>query len=385
MTKWIVAAVGLLALLLFSLSGEETVRVQTRVAENGPLTVTVQEQGRTRARLPFTVSAPVNAHMRRTTWLEGQRVEAGQALATLALLTEDTRTEASYQANLAAAIARRNAAAASLAEAESSLERAEREAQRRERLFLDRMIGEEERDAYLQVQEAARSRLLSAQSALRAAEADETSARARLMGTETDSSDSSAIVVTAPASGTIQQIYERGDRVVTAGTPLFQISNDDALELVVDLLTQDAVRVTPGASIQVSGWGGEQVLSAVVDYVEPLAFTKYSALGVEEQRVNVIASLVEDNHPLGAGYRIEAAIVVWQHDNVLKVPTSALFRRDGRWHVFAVMNDTAVLREVAVGERSRDDAQVLDGLSAGDEVIIFPSDLVQDGVAIQRL
>ena len=385
MTKWIVAVVALVALLFISLSGEESVRVQTAMVERGPLSVTVQEQGRTRARLPFTVSAPVTAHMRRTTWLEGARVEAGQELATLALLTEDTRTEASYQANLAAAIARRNAAAASLAEAESTLERAEREAQRRERLFLDRMIGEEERDAYLQAQEAARSRLLSAQSALRAAEADETSARARLIGTESDSGDSSAIVVTAPVSGTIQQVHERGDRVVSAGTPLFQISNDDALELVIDLLTQDAVRVKPGAMIQISGWGGDRTLAAVVDYVEPLAFTKYSALGVEEQRVNVIASLVNGDHPLGAGYRIEAAIEIWQQENVLKVPTSALFRRDGLWHVFAVTEDTAVLREVVIGERSRDDAQVLDGLSVDDEVIIFPSDLVQDGVSIQRL
>lgn len=385
MTKWIVSALLLLVVLLFALNGEDAVRVQTAMIERGDLTVTVQEQGRTRARLPFTVSAPVTAHMRRTNWLEGDQVEAGQELATLALLAEDTRTEASYQANLAAAIARRNAAAASLAEAESALERAEREAQRRERLFLDRMIGEEERDAYLQAQDAARSRLSSAQSALRAAEADESSARARLMGSAPDSDDSSSIIVTAPVSGTIQLVHERGDRVVAAGTPLFQISNDDALELVVDLLTQDAVRVTPGAPMQVSGWGGEQTLTAVVDYVEPLAFTKYSALGVEEQRVNVIASLVNGEHPLGAGYRIEAAIEVWQQDNVLKVPTSALFRRDGRWHVFVVSDDRALLRDLVIGERSRDHAQVLEGLSINDEVIIFPSDLVQDGVAIQRL
>jgi len=215
--------------------------------------------------------------------------------------------------------------------------------------------------------------------------ADETSARALLMGSSGSDSENPTVQVYAPASGTIQLVHERGDRVIAAGTPLFQISNEDALELIIDLLTQDAVRVYPGDTILITGWGGDDVLMGKVDYVEPQAFTKYSALGVEEQRVNVVGSLLENNPQLGAGYRIEAAIAVWQQDDVLTVPTSALFRRDNSWHVFLVENDTATLRPVRVGQRSRDYAQVLEGLQRGSEVIAFPSDLVQEGVAVERV
>jgi len=385
MSKWIAGAVILIVVLAWTMSGSEAVRVQTALVDHRELVVTVQEQGRTRAKLPYIVNSPVAGHMLRTDLVEGDRVEKDQVLAELALVSEDSRTETTHRANLAAAIARRHAAEASLAEAESALERAESEAQRRERLFLDRMIGEEERDAYRQTVQAAQSRLLSVRSSLNAAMADETSARALLMGSSGSDSENPTVQVYAPASGTIQLVHERGDRVIAAGTPLFQISNEDALELIIDLLTQDAVRVNPGDTILITGWGGDDVLMGKVDYVEPQAFTKYSALGVEEQRVNVVGSLLENNSQLGAGYRIEAAIAVWQQDDVLTVPTSALFRRDNSWHVFLIETDTATLRPVRVGQRSRDYAQVLEGLQRGSEVIAFPSDLVQEGVAVERI
>lgn len=383
MSKWIMVGVAVLFVLLFLLSGSEVVRVQTATVQEQELTVTVQEQGRTRARLPYTVSAPVNGHLLRTELMEGDQVSQGQLLAQLALVSEDSRTEASYRANLAAATARRDAAQAALREAETAAERATREAQRRERLYLDRLISEEERDAYQQTVAATQSRLNSAQSALQAAEAELNSAQALLMGSDTDASGDLAISVTAPVSGTIQTVHERGDRVVSAGTPLFQISNNDELELVIDLLTQDAVRVQPGARIEISGWGGEGSIQGQVDYVEPQAFTKFSALGVEEQRVNVIGRLLEEQAGLGAGYRIEAAIVVWQQEEVLTVPTSALFRRDNQWHVFVADQGQARLRVIEIGEQSRDSAQVLSGLTIGEKVIVFPSDQIEEGVNIE--
>lgn len=382
MRKWMLLAVIVIALPVLWLLSSSPLLVQTAVVDTRPLTVTVQEQGRTRARLPYTIAAPVNGHLLRSSLIEGTSVQQGDILGYIALIAEDTRTEASIRANLAAAEARQRAAEATLIEAESALPRAQREAERRERLFLDRLISEEERDSYKQTEAAAEARLLSARAAVTAAQADVQNARALLMGLDGERSDNNNLAVTAPVSGTVQAVYERGDRVVAAGTALFQISDGDALELVIDLLTQDAVQVSPGDTILISGWGGEETLVGAVDYIEPQAFTKYSALGVEEQRVNVIGRLADNNagHPLlGAEYRIEADIVVWQDDSALTVPVSALFRRDNAWHVFVVEQGRAVLRPVRTGRRNRELAQVLDGLQHNDEVIVFPSDQIMDG------
>lgn len=381
MRKWIVGALALLAVTVYLvMSSSSALPVDTATITTQDLVITVQEQGRTRARLPWTVTAPVNAHMLRSALIEGQRVEQGQVLAELALLAEDNRTEATWRAGLDAAEARRRVAEASLAEAESALERSRSEASRRERLALDRLIGREELELYQQALAAAEARVQSARSSVNAAQADVASASARLMGT--DGNSENRLTLTAPVGGTVLRVLERGDRAVSAGTPLFEISDGDAMELVVDLLTQEAVRVRPGDDILVTGWGSNDVLRAVVDYVEPQAFTKFSALGVEEQRVNVIGSLVQTAPMLGAGYRIEAAIVVARHEQALAVPVSALFRRNDQWHVFVVENGRAALRRLEIGDRNRDFAQVINGLSAGDSVILYPSDLISDGVDV---
>lgn len=382
MRKWIIGFVVLGILLMWWLLRPQAIPVDIVTLETAEMAATVEEQGRTRARLPHIITAPVAGHLLRHEWLEGHRVEAGQELAQLALLAEDTRTEAGYRANLAAAEARRHSAEASLEEAESALTRAQRESERRDYLFRDRLIGEEERDRYRQELQAAEARTLSARSALAAAQADENRARTLLMGSDGETSPDAMIRVTAPVSGTLQQIPQR-EGVVAAGTPLFQLSNADALELVIDLLTQEAVRVSPGDDILVTGWGGTDTLLGTVDYIEPEAFTKYSALGVEEQRVNVIGSLSAPVNTLGAGYRIEAAIVVWRGDDVLTVPGSALLREAGQWQVFVVEDGTARLRQVTIGERNREQTQVVDGLSAGEQIIVFPSDQVADGVRVE--
>jgi HlyD family secretion protein len=382
MRKWMVGIVALLVVAIYWLNNASSgLRVETAVVQQQDLLITVQEQGRTRARLPFTITAPVNAYMQRTSLIEGRRVEQGQALVELSLLAEDNRAEASYRANLQAAEARQRVAQASLSEAQSTLTRAQNEAARRERLFLDRLIGSEELELYRQAVQAAESRQQSARSSLAAAQADIEGARARLMGSDPAASEGN-LTLSAPVSGTVLTVHERGDRAVSAGTPLFDISDGDAMELVVDLLTQDAVRVSPGDEILITGWGSTETLRGIVDYVEPQAFTKFSALGVEEQRVNVVGSFIQTQTAMGAGYRIEAAIVVARHEQTLAVPTSALFRRDDQWHVFVVTEDRASLRAVQTGDRNREHAQVLDGLQAGDRVIIFPSDLVVDGVEV---
>jgi len=356
--------------------------VETAQVGQAPLLVTVEEQGRTRSREPYTVAAPVTGQLLRTALVEGDRVSAGQIVASIAIAPDDRRTAAVLEAAEAAAEARERVAAAALEEADSASARARQEAQRRETLAAQGLIAREERDAYAQIAAAAQAREANARAALQAAAAERESARSQRLGSQ---ADAGILDVLAPAAGTVQRVFEKSERVVAAGTPLFQISNGDALELVVDLLTQEAVQVRPGDRMLVSGWGGEQALEGVVRYVEPQAFTKFSALGVEEQRVNVIGELLSPNPGLGAEYRIEAAIVVDEAEAVLSVPMSALFRRAGQWQVFAVVEGRVQLREVQIGRRNSAQAEVLAGLAEGERVVVFPSDLVLDGIAVQEL
>lgn len=384
--RWLTGLLALVAVLalLFLASRPTAVTVETAGVIRQPLVITVNEQGRTRARQPYTVAAPVSGQLLRTELIEGDSVQAGQILAGIAVAPENPRTRAVLEAALTAAQAREDAAQANLEEAGTLLARATQEAQRREQLFSRRMIGQEERDSFRQAQDAAHIREQAARATLLAARAEVESARSQLLGVDSLAPGGTQAIV-APVSGTVQQVFEKSSRVVVAGTALFLISDGDALELMIDMLTQEAVRVSPGDTILLSGWGGSETLHGRVRYIEPQAFTKYSALGVEEQRVNVIGELTDPNPGLGAQYRIEAAIVVDELADALSVPTSALFRRDERWHVFVVAQEHAQLREVEIGARSTDAAQVLAGLSEGEQVVIFPSDQVEEGVLLQVL
>ena len=178
------------------------------------------------------------------------------------------------------------------------------------------------------------------------------------------------------------QQTEQSERVVASGTPLFDVSKGDELELVIDYLTQEAILIRPGNKVVVSDWGGATPLSGTVRYVEPGAFTKISTLGVEEQRVNVIVDLDAPPPELGAGFRITAAIVYWESDNLLKIPTSAIFRSNQMWHTFVVRDDEARLQALEIGHRNDDFAQLLSGVDNGDVVILYPSDLIEHGTLV---
>jgi HlyD family secretion protein len=358
------------------------VLVELDTVRSRTLTVLVEEQGSTRARDPFVVATPIAGRLLRSELDAGDHVEQGQVLARIALPPEDGRQEAVLKANLVAAEAREAAARAALMEAESAYARATNEEQRRNELAKNSLTSAEELEYYRQVKDSAEARLLSMQASLQAARAEVESARSLLMGI-TYENDSAIQQVAAPIAGTIYRIYEESERVVQAGTPLIALSNDDSLEIVIDLLTQEAVKVQAGAPVNITGWGGDEVLQAVVRRVEPEAFTKISSLGVEEQRVNVIADFTSDNGGLGAGYRIDAGIVVWEADEVLTIPASAIFQRAGTWYAFVAEEGVARLRELQLGQRSRDHAQVLGGVSAGEQVVAFPTAVVGDGVSIK--
>ena len=200
-----------------------------------------------------------------------------------------------------------------------------------------------------------------------------------------ESGEPGCIELRSPVAGRVLRVPEKSERVVSPGTPLLEIGDPQQLEIVVDLLSTDAVKVHPGATMLVEEWGGPEPLAARVRRVEPSGYTKLSALGVEEQRVDVVADFTGDTGGLGDGYRIEARIVVAEADDALLVPSSALFRRQGEWHVFAVAGGRAMLRPVKIGRGTPQQTEVLDGLGAGDEVVLHPSDQVADGVRVAAL
>ncbi|WP_206047249.1 efflux RND transporter periplasmic adaptor subunit, partial [Noviherbaspirillum denitrificans] len=177
--------------------------------------------------------------------------------------------------------------------------------------------------------------------------------------------------------------HERSARTVGAGAPLVTIGDQARYEIVADVLSSDAVKIHPGNTMLLEGWGGNKALRAKVRLVEPVAFTKVSALGVEEQRVNVVADPVDDLGPLGDGYRIEARVVIWEAGKVTKVAGSSLFRVGDAWHVFAVEDGRARERKVEIGQRNQDEAQVLSGLAPGAVVVRFPGNELSDGAKVR--
>lgn len=375
-----IALIGALVLLM----QPPPIQVEVATVEMRPFVMVVADQGRTRAHNPYIVAAPLAGRLLRAQLDEGDRVLQGQVIAQIALQPQDQRTLAVEQANLAAAEARLRAEQATLAETQGVFARAERELERRQELLKNRLASMEEVEAFQQALITAEARMHSGQAAVEAARANVESVRSRLLGSGSADSESQSNLeeILAPADGTILRVMEESERVVVPGTPIFEISNQDSIEVVVDLLTQDAVSVTPGDAVQITGWGGSYILNGRVRYIEPAAFTKFSALGVEEQRVNVIIDLLDAPANLGAEYRVEVTIVVSESPSELTVPASALFQRADGWNVFVVDRQQTSLRAIEIGNRNKDYAQVVSGLVAGDIVIQYPSDLIEAGMKV---
>jgi HlyD family secretion protein len=357
--------------------------VEVAQVESRAFAETVEEQGRTRAHRPFVVTAPIAGRLLRTDLDEGDQVSEGQVIARIAPSPQDQRTAAYAEANLTTVQARYAATEAALREAQSALDRNRRELARREQLFAQDLASAEEVENFRQLVEAGQARVEASSANLRAAQSEIESARAFLIGVGNNGYGEPEIIdVFSPSDGTVYRVFEENERVIQAGEPIFSISNRDSLELVVDLLTQDAVRVESGDPVRITGWGGDYTIDAVVLAIEPEAFTKISALGVEEQRVNVIAELLNVPDNIGAEYRVEVAIVTWQGQDVLTIPTSAIFQRSNGWNTFVVTDGRTELRPLLIGSRGRDFTQVIDGVAEGDTVVVFPSDLINEGTRV---
>jgi HlyD family secretion protein len=382
--RWLPYA-GLMLLVAIIVAGlwPQPMPVETTQVVLGPLRSSVNEEGKTRIKHRFVVSAPVAGQLRRLTLKAGDEVREGETkLAVIAPLSPallDAR-------NRAATEARRDAATANLEKSRAAQNFAASELNRFKKLYADKTVSVQELET-AQWREASASReLAAAESAVRQAEAELAEFAPRSdVGSD---QERHPVEVKSPASGKVLHVFEENARVVSPGMPLLEIGNPADLEVVIDVLSRDGAGISPGTPVELDHWGGGPPLAARVRMVEPAAFTKVSALGVEEQRVNVIADFVappDQRSSLGDQFRVEAHIITWQTNQTLKVASGALFRHGQRWAVFVSEGGRARLRTVEVGRASGPETQILSGLQAGQEVILYPGDRVHDGQRIRKI
>ncbi len=373
--------------------------VDLATVKRGDMIVTINEEGRTRVKEPYVVSSPVAGELQRVTVLPGDRVVGGETIvarmspANPSALDVRTREQAiaavsAAEAALRVARADLNAALATDVFAQSELERTQK--------LVDKGIASKvamERSE--QAAKIAKANLDTVQAAISMREAELANARAQLIGfddaglaqaLEDNERPSYSIPMRAPIDGTILKVIHKSETTLPAGEPILEIGDIEGdLEVMAELLSSDAVQVSEGNRVIITNWGGPGDLSGSVSRIDPYGYTKYSALGVEEQRVETTIQFdgpSEDRGTLGHGYRIEVQIVVWAQEDVVIVPSAALFRQGQNWAVFANADGWAVLREVEIGRNNGIEAQVLSGLEPGETVVQFPSANLTNGARI---
>ena len=380
--------VGLATVLgLVTLFRPAPVEVDIGLVKRGLLRVTIDEEGETRLRRRFVVSAPVSGRVMRIEAVAGQSVMASQVLATITPARPtplDDRTRAGAEARVRAAEADLERARSDWRRLVVDADQAARDAARSDALFKTGSVAHESAEVARARSRSAAEAVNAAEAAIRTAEFAVAAARAALIS-DTDRSAGTAVSVRSPIDGVVLRRVQESEGVVAAGAPLIEIGDLRDLEIVTDLLSRDAVRVRSGMPVIITGWGGGRDLSGRVLRVEPSGFTKVSALGVEEQRVNVVVEFVDppsDRQMLGDGFRVEVRVVMSERSGVLAVPTASVFRVEGRWTVFAVVNDELVQREVQVGEQNEEVSEVLGGLQEGDRVVVYPGESLVTGARV---
>ena len=376
----IVIAVLSAIVLISWLLTPSPLRLQLVRAAKGSLSVSVDNEGIVRVHDAYVVTSPIAATIERIVLRAGDTVTRGDVLAWLLPLSIDLQSREQTLARLQAAQARWSEATLQQRETEINHELARHELERQKALVRDHFISPQALDQLIARESTARAAVSTAQARTKAVQAALTEARAAV-NTFTHAAERK-IAVLSPASGRILSINQQSERTIAAGLPLMTVGDPSQMEAVVDVLSVDAVKIQPGMRLLLRDWGGDTPLEARVRLVEPVAFTKISALGIEEQRVNVIADPVGSPWPLGDGYRIQARIVLWQQDGVLKLPGSSVFRVGNDWRIFVAENGRAKERTVTIGQRNRDDVQIISGLREGEQVIRFPSRQVSDGARI---
>ena len=387
-------AIGVVVLGIAWLFRPQPIAVDLAEATRGPLRVSVSDDGETRVKDVFVVSAPVAGLMRRVELEAGDPVVAAQTVVARIEPSDpaflDRRSEAEAVAALRAAEAARSHASAEVQRVAAELDFARAELQRYEELATRAAVSQNDLDAARRRARTAQAALRESEAGLRVRASEVAQARARLAAPGQalrPARDCACVLVHSPVSGRVLRVLKESEGVVAAAEPLLEVGDPRNLEVLVDLLSTEAVRVVPGQKVLVNGWGGPAPLDAVVRRIEPFGFTKVSALGVEEQRVNVVIDFVgppERWARLGHGFRVEPQIVLWASNDVLKVPLSALYREGSAWRVFRDDGGRARATPVRVGHDNGLEVEVLAGLQAHDRVVVHPSDRVNDGARIRQ-
>ena len=388
--KALLYAVGL-ALAAFIVSGllPKPVEVETAPVSRGPLTVSVLEEGKTRIRNRYVVSPPVAGYLRRVPVRAGDPIVAGETLLAVIQASPssflDPRARAQAEAAVRSAEASRMQRNEQVQSASAELELARKELVRAEQLRQKGAIALKEFDTAANHVDMLGNQLGSSRFALKVAEFELEQAKAMLVQATGESAGiGPPIEIRAPVSGFVLNIAEDSARPVTPGIPIMEVGDPKDLEAEIELLSSDAVNVKPGADVSIEQWGGGNPLHGKVVLVEPGGFLKVSALGVEEQRVKVRVNFNDlPAGVLGDRYRVEARIVTWKGDNVLQVPTGALFRRGNKWMTFAINSGKAKLTAVEIGQTNGIAAEVKSGLVDGEQVILHPSDAVAAGIRVR--
>ncbi len=389
-TFWLVV-LGLAAAGTIYALWPKPVEVDLAAVASGPMQVTVDEDGMTRVKERYTVSSPVAGQLVRISLDPGDAIQAGTTLLATIQPSDpnmlDARQVAETEARVAAARKMIERAAAKREQARAAKELADAHLARSRPLWDERNISQREYDEVATTAQLRAEELRAATFDGEIAEFELQQAEAALIRVKPiiNSAAQSQFEILSPIDGNVLRVIQESATVVAAGTPLIEVGNRRDLEIVVDVLSTDAVKIRPGDVVLLEHWGGDHPLSARVRTIEPAAFTKISALGVEEQRVNVIADFGEglaEVETLGDGFRVEARIVVWQDNAALKVPSSALFRGGEEWFVFVNEQGVAHKSAVAIGHRNELETEVLSGLTLGQQVVLYPSDLVVEGVKL---
>ncbi|AHI82496.1 efflux RND transporter periplasmic adaptor subunit [Burkholderia thailandensis] len=353
--------------------------VDTAKVTTGPLRVTIDEDGEIRAHDRYVVTAPITGRLLRVMLREGDRVRAGEVIAVLVPVPMTPGENAQQRARVEAAEASLREAQARVAHTRADLAQARRERERGQTLVDAGAISRQSMEQLRAIEATGRNDLDAASAREKSAAAEVRAATANLEALEAGL----PVKVRSPVDAVLLRVDEKSERVVPAGTAIMLLADPSRYEVVIDVLSTDAVKISPGMRVSVEDWGGTAPIDARVRVVEPGAFTKISALGVEEQRVHVVADLSAPPGRLSDGYRVQGRIVIWERMDVLSVPVGALFRCAEQWCVFEVDHGRAIRHVVQIGQRNAEAAQVLDGLQNGKTVVVYPPTTLAENTPVR--
>jgi len=387
--RWIViaTAASAMAVMIVFFFWPRPIEVDGAVVRQGPIADVVSDQGTARVRQAFVIAAPVSGRLERLPLEVGDRVEANQTVVASIRPAAPEFLDPRSRAQAEAAV---QAARSALASSTAQRDRLAADATRTRDHLRRTSVLAEAGAVPVQDLEDARADAESASNALRAADADIQTRQANLASAQLalanpKAASTQAVNVMSPTSGLVTHLLQQSERTVLVGTPLVEVGNTSGLEAAIEFLSQDAVKIRPGQKADIYNWGGPADIPAEVRLVEPQGFTKISALGVEEQRTLVLLQFTgppSSWEGLAPGYRVWGRVYLRECPSAILAPIGALVRDDGHWAVYRIEQGRARLRTIQVGTLSDTSAEVLNGINAGDTLIVYPSDQVRDGLRV---